>query len=77
MPTPDVKLAARRYRIDLHRCFARASPTVENYIVENYIVLEIAEGYSRTYSHVAKLLQCSSLAVRKFCAASEERCERG
>ena len=71
-PYPDAKLSAREYQINLHHrfcpCFVKVSLTVD---MQSCIILE--NGLSR--SLVAKLLQCSSLAVREFCAASEERCE--
>ena len=71
-PTPDAKLAARVYGIDLHRGFACASLSQPDR-GESCIVLE--NGPTRNL--IAKLPQRSSLAVCEFRAAGEKRCKQG
>ena len=51
--------------MQLYSCFVEASPTEEK-----------AASCWKT-DRLAKLPQCSSLAVREFCPASEERYEQG
>ena len=72
VPTPDAKLAARGYQIDLHHRFSCVSSSQCNG-GESCIMTE--NGLTRNI--VAKFLQCSLLLVCDFCAASEERYERG
>ena len=50
-------------------CFVEASPTMEKAVV--------ALESRPTRSLVNRPPQCSLLAVREFCAVSEERCKRG
>ena len=71
--TLDAKLAARVYRVYLHRRFTCGSSRPARRWRTLYRVLE--SGLTR--SIVIKLPQHSSLAVREFRAASNEHCEQG
>ena len=71
--TPDAKLAAKVYRINLHCRFIRASSRPARRWRRLYCVLESGP----TRSIFVKLPQHSSIAVHIFHAASKERCEQG
>ena len=72
-PTPDVKLTAKGYRIDLHVTSLMVHQ-VQPDGGENWIVLESEPTRSLV---VPKLPQSLLLAVCKFCAASKEHCKQG